>query len=529
MTARLIEHRGSALWSTAAVLLVGALLCLVQLFVLKPEHDNAFLLDISRWMLNGGRYFYEFQEVNPPLFPVLLFPVHWAHALTGFGVYPLFIVWISVLIAASSVAVLQRLNDVLCEGPAGRLWAAVGVEAALFFLPGLDFGQRDHVGVILFLPALVALAGHEAGAPMTRRDWPIGAVGMLGLLMKPHLLLVGCAVYAMRLAGERNWRIVIEPPVLAGLAVACLYATAILVFFPEWLLVAKMARLVYATYDTDSWFTNRTLYSILAILGLAALNELVGRGRERRLGRFLAAAAVGALGSYVLQHKDFEYHFVPTRVLVWLLAGLVAISAARMAATMASTPRWLGWALAVRRHRVALFCVLSLLLLYRIADRTETFGRLEEEDELRLVEFLKMNDAGPRIASFSTSLWPAYPLPMYRDSSPAWRFAQPWPLPWIVLQERKGLADAHDTVRMSAELRAMVKEDFRRFKPDALLVDESPHMQAMSGKFEMLAWFRRDPELDAILDEFERVAEFRPPDHVALSAELVLYRRRMMP
>lgn len=507
-------------------MVLGAVFCLVQLRILAPEHDNAFLLDISGWMLDGGRYFYEFQEVNPPLFPVLLFPVHWARALTGFGVYPLFIVWISILITASSVAVLRQLREVLDEGPSGCLWAAVGTEAALFFLPGLDFGQRDHLGVVLFLPALVGLAARDVAASATSRDWLIGVVGVLGLLMKPHLLIVGCSVYAMRLAQERNWRILIEPPLLAGVTVVCLYAGAILIFFPEWLSVMKMARLVYASYDADSWFTNRTFFSLVVIFGLAATNEIFGRGKERRLGRLLAAAAAGALGSYVLQHKDFEYHFIPTKVLVWLLAGLVAMSAVQTVATMSWMPRLLGWTQAARRHRALILCLISLLPLYRMADKTEVFGHQADLDELRLVEFLRVNAAGPRIASFSTSLWPAYPLPMYRASLPAWRFAQPWPISWIVLQEQKGLANAADTVRMSFDLREMVKEDFRRFKPDALLVDESPHMQAIAGKFEMLAWFRRDPELAVLLDDFERVAEFKPPGHEYLPTDLALYRRR---
>ncbi len=509
------------------ILLAGALFTLVQLLVLVPAGDNVFLLDISGWMLDGGRYFYEFMELNPPLFPVLMFPVQLAHRLTGLGVHPLFIVWISILIASSSAVVFRELTKVVDDGSASCVWLAIGVEAVLFFVPQLDFGQRDHLGVVLLLPALAGLAAREPETPTTRRDWFIAVMGAFGLLMKPHLLILGCSVYAMRLAQERNWRVLIEAPVLAGLVVSCLYVGAILIFFPEWLLVAKMASLVYSTFDTaNGWFTNRTFVSVVAILGLAALNQLLATGKERSLGHLLAAAAAGALASYVLQHKDFEYHFVPTKVLLYLLAGLVAMSVMKMGATIAASQRLHGWAQMVQRYRCPILSVFALLFLSITVNRTNINAQSEAVDEWRLVQFLQLNNAGQRIASFSTALWPAYPLPAYRTSMPAWRWAQPWPIAWIALQEREGRASEANTVQMSRDLREMVKEDFRRFDPDALLVDESAGMQAITGKFEMLEWFRRDPELARILDEFERVGELHSPHRKYVGADLALYKRR---
>jgi hypothetical protein len=72
----------------------------------------------------------------------------------------------------------------------------------------------------------------------------------------------------------------------------------------------------------------------------------------------------------------------------------------------------------------------------------------------------------------------------------------------------------------------MVKEDFRRFHPDALLVDESLRMQAITGKFEMLEWFRRDPELARMLDEFERTGELKSPNRKYIGGDIALYKRR---
>src|SRR5437867_1522257 len=85
-----------------AIALAGALFCGVLLRALVPNHDNAWHLDVAAQMLAGGRYFYDFMELNPPLYTVLMIPVHGLRALTGMDLYSAFIVWISAGIVASS-------------------------------------------------------------------------------------------------------------------------------------------------------------------------------------------------------------------------------------------------------------------------------------------------------------------------------------------------------------------------------------------------------------------------------------------
>ena len=69
------------------ILLAGVVSCGVLLQILAPDHDNAFHLEIAARMLAGGRYFFDFMELNPPLYPVLMIPVHGLRALTGLDLY----------------------------------------------------------------------------------------------------------------------------------------------------------------------------------------------------------------------------------------------------------------------------------------------------------------------------------------------------------------------------------------------------------------------------------------------------------
>jgi hypothetical protein len=98
-------------------------------------------------------------------------------------------------------------------------------------------------------------------------------------------------------------------------------------------------------------------------------------------------------------------------------------------------------------------------------------------------------------------------------------------IPWIVQQGRAGRADAPDTAKMSTEMRRLMIEDFERYRPDAILVDETPEKLFLPDGFDIMAWFRQDPRMAAILDKYERVAVFDDPNERIHFRRLAVYRR----
>lgn len=516
----------NSLLAALIILLAGGMLCGVLLHILAPDHDNAFHLEIAARMLAGGRYYVDFMELNPPLYSVLMIAVHGLRALTGLDLYSAFIISVSVAVIASSIAVWSQLPQSLEEGLVGRTIIALAVEALLFSVPGMEFGQRDHLAIVLILPSLPWLAACRRGQPMTVTTFAIVTAAAIGLLIKPFLLLVLGLPYAVRALEERDWRILIEPPVWLLVIIACLYVGLVLTVFPEWFLVARIARVAYAAYDAAAWIGRRTVLSAVLIAVLAIGNEFLARAnpRERRLGRMMAAGAFGALASYVLQHKDIDYQFIPTRIMLGLQAGMVALVAVQWAATTAR-PR--AWAEIVRRHRATAVCLVAMVPVLRYVDSAVTNARRMDASMSSLAELLDANHVGPRVAVFGASAYPAYPLSLYRTTLPAWRFPQPWIVPWIVQQHQAGRGDAPQTVQIESELRSLVRDDFRRFKPDGIVVDESRNQIALPSGFDMMAWFRQDPEMAAILDRYERVAQYKDPDDRRWAfTRLALYRRR---
>ncbi len=498
----------------AAIALAGALFCGVLLQALVPNHDNAWHLDVAAQMLAGARYFYDFMELNPPLYTVLMIPVHGLRALTGMDLYSAFIVWISVGIVASSAIVWSQSSECLDEEIAGRTVAVLCVEAVLFFMPGMDFGQRDHLAIVLILPFLTWLASRKYGQAMTFGGAAIMATAGVGILIKPFLLLAIGLPYLVRMLDERNWRVVFERPVWILPAVAAVYVAVILIVFPEWLMVAKIARVAYGAYD-GPWLSRRIVLSAVVIVALALANEILGRSnpRERRLGRMLAAAAAGALASLVIQHKGIGYQLIPARVTIALLTGLVVLVAVRWAAAITGVD-------AVRRYRTLSVCIVAVVPLSSDFENGVTNADNVERSMRSLTVFMDAVHIGPRVIVFGASAYQA-PLSLHRNSAM-------WIVPWIVRQQRTGRGDEPEILEIDAQVRALVRDDFRRFRPDGIIVDESPNQIAgLPPRFDMMDWFRRDPEMAVMLDDYERVATFKDPSERRWAfTDLALYRRR---
>jgi hypothetical protein len=349
---------------------------------------------------------------------------------------------------------------------------------------------------------------------MTFGGAAIMAAAGVGVLIKPFLLLAVGLPYLARMLDERNWRIVFERPVWILAAVAAVYVAVILIVFPEWLMVAKIGRVAYEAYD-GPWLSRRIVLSAIVIVALALANEVLGRSnpQERRLGRMLASAAAGALASYVIQHKGIGYQLIPARITIALLTGFVVLVAVRWVAVITGAD-------AVRRYRTLSVCLVAVVPLSSDFEKAVSDADRIERSMRSLTAFMDDVHIGPRVIVFGASAYQA-PLSIYRNSAM-------WIVPWIVRQQRAGRGDEPETLEIEAQLRTLVRDDFRRFRPDGIIVDVSPNQIAgLPPSFDMMDWFRQDPEMAAMLDGYERIATFKDPNERRWSfTDLVLYRRR---
>ena len=256
--------------------------CLVQLGILAPNDDNIYLVTIAGQMLAGGHYYRDFLELNPPMYPVLMFPVQWLHGMSGIDLQQSFLIWISVVTVAAVVSIARLSSRLFDEGALAFMGIPLAIEVVLFFTGRVIFREQDHVALVLMPPALFWLAGRRPGEGTSAFGFALIVAATIGVLIRPSLLAaVGCA-YAVRLAEERDWRL----DRAAGLV--CRGCRGPVwrgdpLWFPDWLRVAQIARTVYSTFDTSVWVDGRSIVAAAAIILLAAINELLGMNEGRRL------------------------------------------------------------------------------------------------------------------------------------------------------------------------------------------------------------------------------------------------------
>ncbi len=194
------------------------------------NHDEAWFLHGSGWLLDGAQLGIDLDDINPPLVWWFCVPLVWLARHTGLRVDHVATLF-TVMTAALSLGAVQRLikTDVATT-PAQR--ALVPVAAVLvLFLPGYDFGQREHWMVLLTLPYVVARCRRGDGANLSAGTAiAIGCTASLGFCTKPHFLLVPIALEIWLLARTRRALIWLAPETIALAVTGFVCAAAIVVY-----------------------------------------------------------------------------------------------------------------------------------------------------------------------------------------------------------------------------------------------------------------------------------------------------------
>ncbi len=464
-------------WRIDAVAL--AILGVVTLFILTTvirsplKDDVAWLLWVAKKWLAGRELYVDLVEVNPPL-------VIWLYAIPAAiaGWFNLAPKLASTMFFTAILLGSAWWTATLLQGRAPLLERRVPVFSLigtlLLVLPGVEFGQREHLLAAVVLPyiALFVRALEGEREPLTQAAIA-GAIAALGCAMKPSYALALVLVELMGVVrGHRKIRL--AP--LAFVATTGLYGVAVLVFEPDFLTKAvPLALALYGGTDTSVWrilveSRNLLFEQAVALVLCWYSQETLGRHSPflRHLYLALVAFAVACTVLFVMQGKDWFYHRLPatTATMLALLLWLSVVVTAQAGRLSVHVPV-LPW----RRLAAPMGLTVAALILFgvanvqRIRPWVEAAAEPNLSTEVKLVKLLTREKAKTYIAF---SEWIGLGFPVVNDSGVSWtsRFDSMWALKGEIWKARQdGRAPKEWPIRR------WVARDFVAGCPDIAVVD----------------------------------------------------------
>jgi hypothetical protein len=261
----------------------------------------------------------------------------------------------TVAMAVLSVAAVARLTAAAGLGRGPRSLFLAFAALLVLFIPGYDFGQREHWMVLLTLPYIVARGCRLSDCAISPTTGAvIGVAACLGFCIKPYFLLVPVALEIWILARTRRPSLSIRPETIAMASAGIVYAGLTLIYARSYLEIEIPTTLLgYWSYKSPMHEVVRSAVILLAptamLLGIGYLTRQRGT-QIPVLVQTLAVAGAASCVAAVIQAKPWAYHFLP---------GIAFLDLSAVMLLTGETPR--VDRLALRRIGFAILVVLAVV------------------------------------------------------------------------------------------------------------------------------------------------------------------------
>lgn len=485
------QTRGtSADWLATILTVALVLLLLVVAFAIHqywliPNHDNEWYLISTERMLHGGRYITDYMEPNPPLIMLLVaLPVAVADWL-GLPPYPAFISFVCLLIGLSIALTIPAMRWLFRRDMATGYAALVCYAAILCLYSSYQFGQREHLAIVLLCPGLFWYSSRDEGA---RYPKAIPTVAMLlaslGVLIKPFYLFLALGLVLHRAVRYRTWRVFRDWAAMVVLVTTLIYGAVIILAFPQYFLEADIQRQVYFGWDR-SWTTvllaSRDAITTLVLFVL--LTELAPLSSGyRQFFRSICLASLVCIALGIAQKKGWPYQLLPSVILS--LSGI------------AFELLYLGGRLAASPGRLAALAAIFLQLGFLVFEPWNEMNAMSRTQisQVPLIANLQQMAKGKSVLLMTSGFQQGFPG--MANVILAGRAPSQILLPGIVKLEH-GRKNQQDR---AAELKRLavqeLVEDIQRYQPDFIAVDQRQVKQALPDNFDLLHFYSGDPAFE---------------------------------
>lgn len=492
------------------------------------NRDVGWLLEASKRLLAGGTYLTDFFENNPPWIlylyslPVLITNYFSTNIIIVFQLCVFALAMSSWLICATVTKTIFHEKD-------ARLAKLFLVALAWVFviLPAREFGQREHLLVILTLPYCLLVTSRLYGTLVSRnKAILVGVFAGAGFLLKPYFVPTFLLIELYYMGCKKQRLAWARPEVMTTAIMAVIYAIVIVTRHHDYLTqVVPFASRWCGLGAHDAWST--VLYSFLMYYSMFAVLFYLATNfdnRYQRLTMVLFVALAGFLISYLIQQTTWYYHQIPALsililfysllfgmmvtstekihpfivlfilVIMCLLLNLVRMYIASYYTVLAdffghvnltfyismsfvfiggffiatAKSKWLRTFYAVLAVVILAMPILNIALI-------NYYSVIKKNQYAKLTEYINQHAAGQRVYFMTTEIEYIYPTLIHSKAESASRFSYFWALGGMVKQAYLPMNDVlkQQLLQDKQYFINMVSDDIRLKQPKLIFIDTS--------------------------------------------------------
>jgi hypothetical protein len=289
--------------------------------------DVASLLHATRQLLAGGNYVKDIFTPNLPMILYLYTPPVMISKLLNLDIITVFRVYVYLLSSASLVMCYQLIKNYFRnhEHDLTNLFM-VTLACAYLVLPTYEFGNRDHLLLMLTMPYVLAVVSRLRGDKLySSFAILIGLSAGIGFAMKPQFLVTFALIELYCMYFQKNLLAGLRVETLVITAVLMTYAVSMFLFQPDYIfiIVPFLMRNYYPAIGMPLKVLTR--YPLTVFCFMTIFLYLFSRPYKNQqiLFTVLLVALAGSILSIYLQHTLFYYHFLPALSIASLLSVMM--------------------------------------------------------------------------------------------------------------------------------------------------------------------------------------------------------------
>lgn len=465
--------------------------------------DQALYVSMAQLFLEGRVPYVDMFDNNPPMAiylqipPVVLAQLAHLPLPEGFSLYVCFLNLLGTLLIYYFAWKARRIGALLPICLSGAAYAYFTMNQRL------DFGQREHIYCLLYMPFLVLRYLRWRGArPAFGSSLLCGILAGLGIAMKPYFLLISCAPEMVFWWRHRTWRPFLAPEVSAAAAVVAVYIVHFF-FLPRSELQGFFGFIVPIYKEGYEYYVTSMLYNMGGFWRGEFYWLIVVSALALALSRFGSLAPALCTFSFmsalvfVFAGQVWSYHMVPVRlansmafcVELVILAAIVARKVCAGVAEERKVQVYSAWL--VRCSTVAVFLCAGYYAYdvwnFIVADENvDTYplsnlgykGSCPATDLEPFVEScLAASTPSDTVLFISSAMAPGYPLMVQTGRRPGSRFIHAMMLPIFAFIDARTDITELQKQRFRQDKKKVLNwyaDDIKRFKPALIYIQNVP-------------------------------------------------------